>query len=87
MVRNVQLCYINLPYISFIKGAIPGSGSYISYAWPFGIIDLNCTGEEDSVWNCSYNGTVDYYTCPSNHDASIICQGTYIIYFKMCVNI
>ena len=64
--------------IIFIKGAIPGSGTYISYVWPFGIIDLNCTGEEDSVWNCSYNGTVDYYSCSSNHDASIICQGIYI---------
>ena len=70
--------------IILFKGAIPGSGTYISYALSFGIIDLNCTGEEDSVWNCSYNGTVDYYTCPSNHDASIICQGIYIIYL-MCV--
>ena len=82
MVRHFHLCYINL--LSLFKGAIPGSGSYISYVWPFGIIDLNCTGEEDSVWNCSYNGTVDYYTCPSNHDASIICQGIYII-ILMCI--
>ena len=43
--------------------------------WPFGIIDLNCTGAEDSVFNCSYNGTVDFYSCEASHDASVICQG------------
>ena len=42
------------------------------------MIDLNCTGTEDSVWNCLYNGLIDYYSCPHKHDASIICQSLYI---------
>ena len=58
-------------------GAIPASGYYTDYNWPFGIIDLNCTGNESSIWNCPYNGTSDFYSCPSNHDASVICQGIY----------
>ena len=58
-----------------ISGAIPASGYYTDYIWPFGIIDLNCTGAEGSVFNCSYNGTVDFYSCEASHDASVICQG------------
>ena len=64
-------------YHIFIVGAIPASGYYTDYVWPFGIIDLNCTGNESSIWNCPYNGTSDFYTCPSSHDASVICQGNH----------
>ena len=61
----------------YISGAIAASGYYLDYNWPFHIIDLNCTGEEDSIWNCSYNELMEY-NCPSSHDASLQCQGNYI---------
>ena len=63
-------------------GAIPISGYYSTNKWPFGIIDLNCTGNENTIWDCPYNGTHDY-TCLWNRDASVICQGktiSFIIY-------
>ena len=66
------------------SGAIAASGYYSSNSWPFGIIDLNCTGQEDTVWNCPYNGTAENYTCPSNHDASLICQSM-LAKLWMCV--
>lgn len=59
--------------LTFI-GAIPASGYYVSYSLPVNVVDLNCTGNESSIWNCPYNGTVNFYTCSSSHDASIICR-------------
>lgn len=61
--------------IILTTGAIPVvSGSFSTNKWPFGIIDLNCTGKENNIWDCPYNGTHDY-TCLWSHDASVICQG------------
>ena len=65
---------------NFFTGAIPASGHYTEYQLPFGIFDLNCTGNESSIWNCPYNGTSDFYSCPSNHDASVVCQGRFFIF-------
>uniref|UniRef100_A0A1X7UCA1 SRCR domain-containing protein n=1 Tax=Amphimedon queenslandica TaxID=400682 RepID=A0A1X7UCA1_AMPQE len=55
-------------------GAIPASGSYSSLDLPVSILDLNCTGNESSLWECPYNGTVNFFNCPSNHDAEVICR-------------
>ena len=73
-----NFCYL-LCIDNVYTGAIAASGYYTDYNWPFGIIDLNCTGNESSIWNCPYNGTSDFYSCPSNHDASVICQGRFFI--------
>ena len=59
-----------------ISGAIAASGYYTDYTRSFHIIDVNCTGEEDSIWNCSHNGLLEY-NCPSSHDASVQCQGNH----------
>jgi deleted-in-malignant-brain-tumors protein 1 len=56
-------------------GAVAGRGLHTETIWPFHIIDLNCTGVERTVWECSHNGLFDEYFCPSNHDASVRCQG------------
>ena len=58
----------------FIVGAIAASGYYTDYTLSVHIVDLNCTGEENSIWDCSYNVVMNY-TCPSSHDASLQCQG------------
>ena len=61
-----------LNYVTII-GAINGSGYYVDYTWPFGLIDLNCTGKESDVLDCPHNGNVGY-SCSNSHDASVICQ-------------
>ena len=65
--------YIVITYT--YTGAIPATGYYVTYDKGFGIIDLNCTGNENSIWDCPYNGTANFYYCSSSHDASVICQG------------
>ena len=73
---NSNYLYIFSKYLLttyYISGAIAVSGYYNDYISSFHIIDVNCTGEEDSIWNCSYNVLMNY-TCPSD-DASLQCQG------------
>uniref|UniRef100_A0A1X7V0V9 SRCR domain-containing protein n=1 Tax=Amphimedon queenslandica TaxID=400682 RepID=A0A1X7V0V9_AMPQE len=43
--------------------------------WQQVVVDLNCTGNENEFLDCPYNSLTDY-NCPSNHDASVICQGS-----------
>ena len=58
-----------------ISGAITVKGYFSNYVWPFHLIDLNCTGEENNVFDCVHNQLEDY-TCSGSHDASVVCQGT-----------
>ena len=50
-------------------------GKYTEGVWPIHINDLNCTGNEKSVWECPHNG-IKGYSCYHRGDASVICQGT-----------
>ena len=43
------------------------------YLFPFHFIDLNCTGSEDSVWDCPSNALTQY-NCLSSHDAAVACH-------------
>ena len=49
-----------------------GNIHYVYYS-PVHIIDLNCTGDEESVWECNLNGLKDYI-CHYTHGATIACQ-------------
>ena len=47
----------------------------------FHIIDLNCSGFEESVLNCSYN-QVKEHSCNTNYDDAIVqCSGQYFNLF------
>ena len=39
------------------------------------IIDLNCTGNESSIFECPFNGLVGHYSCSNTRDANAYCQG------------
>ena len=56
-------------------GSIAATGSYTESSKPVHINDLNCTGSEESVWECPHNG-IKGYSCNHQQDASVICQGT-----------
>ena len=62
-----------------IIGAVAIHNRYSErYKWPYHIIDLNCTGNEQNIWNCSYNGLMNY-KCLEYNDASISCQSNDIM--------
>ena len=68
--NNNYVYYFDTLYI----GALPASGYYYTGSvWSIGIVtvNLNCTGSETSVFNCSYNQTG---LCLSSRYASVVCQ-------------
>ena len=62
-----------MTYCSYIiLGAIATTVDlYIDYGLPVGILDLQCNGNESTIWNCSYN-TTDGQEC--YNDASVFCM-------------
>ena len=56
-------------------GAIAAEGSYTENSLPMHIIDLNCTGREQRLFDCPHNALVGIHSCGSGYDASIRCQG------------
>ena len=62
-------------HFTTLSGAIATRGSYTEYTWPFHIIDINCTGNERTIWDCPYNKLFHVHTCTQAQDASLRCQG------------
>jgi deleted-in-malignant-brain-tumors protein 1 len=67
--------WAGLSYTMILTGAIAASGRYIERTLPVHIMNLNCTGEEQTVLECPHNNLADVPVCGSNQDASIRCQG------------
>ena len=65
-------CYYYHSKIHCISGAIIINSW--SNVFPVYINDLNCTGNESTVWDCPHNGLIDY-SCYYRNDAAIACQG------------
>ena len=57
-----------------LLGASAGTGSYTESHKSFHIIDLNCNGNEDTIFNCSYNN-VQHRNCYYYEDAYVQCPG------------
>ena len=55
------------------SGASAQTNAYTEGTWYIHINDLNCTGEEDSIWDCPQN-ELSGYSCNHYQDASVICQ-------------
>ena len=60
-------------------GASALTNSYTESTWPIHINDLNCSGSEESIWNCPHNGLISY-SCSHYDDAAVSCQSEYIYY-------
>lgn len=60
-------------------GALPEYNCYTESQLSFGITDLNCTGSEDHILNCSHSNAL-LHNCQSHSDASVVCQSMCIIY-------
>ena len=60
--------------LAFDTGAIALTGHLPDYSTPVFINDLNCTGNESSIFDCAHNSLTEY-TCRSSDDAAVICQG------------
>ena len=64
--------------LMLLLGAIAGTDYFTQSAKSFHIIDLNCDGTENNVFNCSYN-TIQQHSCSIYEEAYVHCQGSSII--------
>ena len=55
-------------------GAKARSSSYTERLKSFHILDLNCNGTEENVFDCPHN-LVEQHTCTYREDASVQCTG------------
>jgi deleted-in-malignant-brain-tumors protein 1 len=53
--------------------------------FPFHFIDLNCTGSEDTIWDCPSNSLISQYSCLYSHDAAVSCH-KFNIEYANCTN-
>ena len=56
-----------------MSGASAQRNAYTERIWYVHIKKLNCTGEEESIWDCPQNG-LSRYSCNHYKDDSVICQ-------------
>ena len=56
-------------------GAIALRGHWTEHALDTFLFSLNCSGSEDSVWECAHGSVNDGYTCDGTQDAAVICSG------------
>ena len=70
--------FLNILY--FILGAIAAHGTYTESTLPMLIIDLNCTGSEQRLFDCPHNSLVGIHSCGNGDDASLRCQGGFTFY-------
>ena len=54
-------------------GATAFNEVIIERDWSIAIKDLNCTGNESSIWDCPMNG-LQNYSCNHDDDAAVVCQ-------------
>ena len=60
-----------------LRGSYFGDGT-----GPFHLSRVSCSGEERTLFQCSYSGSIiGYHTCGSGRDAGVRCDGMYIILF------
>ena len=78
MVWKLTLHWQNLYRYAFVLGAIPIDNCYNEGQLSFGITDINCTGSEDHLVNCSHSNAV-LYNCDTYDDAGVQCQSELVI--------
>ena len=61
-------------YCYSYEDAVPTYNCYTEGQLSFGITDINCTGFEEHLVNCSHSNAV-LYNCNSYDDAGVVCQG------------
>ena len=76
---KMQLNRVILHFTSlnvFPLGAVPITGAFLNHQWPVLVYDINCTGSEQTLWDCSHNNISDHL-CQPGEAASLKCQSEY----------
>ena len=74
----VNSLYIIANLVTFFIGASALFNRFIERQWNFHIKDLNCTGDEGTIWDCPQN-RLDNYNCNEYDDAAVVCQCKFLL--------
>ena len=74
----VNSSYIIANLVTFCTGASALFNRFNEGQWNVHINDLNCTGNEGTIWDCPHN-SLDNYTCNHYDDAAVVCQCKYLL--------
>ena len=47
---------------------------FLNYEWPIGLFELKCSGNETTIWDCTYNTSHGGQYCYQRNDASVFCM-------------
>ena len=67
------MCYI---LYCLVLGALALTNTFTESALPIHVRDLNCSGNEESIWDCPNNGLAGYL-CSHYDDAAVKCLRTF----------
>lgn len=71
---GMEKTYVTIYYSTYcLIGYSALTGSYTEETWYVHINDLNCVGNESSIWDCPMN-EISGYSCNHRDDAAIVCQ-------------
>ena len=65
-------------------GATALNRTFTEGVWPIHIRELNCTGSEDSIWDCPYDNR-PRSNCGATNDAAIVCECKYMDFIPSIV--
>ena len=66
--------------VNLVRIFIEGSALFNRFnegQWNVHIKDINCIGNEGTIWDCPHN-RLDNYICNHYNDAAVICQCKFI---------
>ena len=53
-------------------GSLALTNEFVDYSWPTLLFNVNCTGQESSIWQCISD--ISDNRCSDGEDTSVICQ-------------
>ena len=71
-------------YVYNFAGSISMGNIKLQHYLPFHFIDLNCTGNESTIWDCPSNKLIT--KCLSSYDAAVACHSKIICYQYYILN-
>ena len=69
--------------ILFLFVAVALQNTSFGYTFPIGIYRLQCSGYEESIWDCTYTLQINNI-CSNENDAAVDCKGIMVATLIFC---
>ena len=75
-IRIFKIWYLYYAHssININTGSIAIPNAYVNNEWSMGIYELQCAGNESSLWDCEFTTSYDGKGCTQSNDAAVHCM-------------